>query len=166
MLSTVETKPAIEVVLDNLHARYVRAIDAQDMTAWLNCFATVEDASYICLSAENDKHGNKLALIYDDCRARLEDRVTVVSTVWTGTYVPYKTRHFVQRVAHREEAPGVWATESHFQVIVCREGEMPFLFTSGVYRDLVRVHGDQALLWKREAVYDSDVLPHYIVFPL
>jgi anthranilate 1,2-dioxygenase small subunit len=161
----VISKPSVETLLDNLQARYLRAVDAQDMDAWLECFSTDDEASYICTSAENERNGLELALVYDDCRDRLIDRVAVITKVWKGTYHPYRTRHLAQRVYWLEERPGLWAMESHFMITASREGESPYLLTSGIYRDMVQVRNDHALLLKRKAVYDADILPHYSVFP-
>jgi len=151
--------------LDELQAQYVSAMDAQDMQAWMACFASAADTSYICVSAENDKRGLGIALMYDDCRARIEDRVSIVTKVWAGTYQAYRTRHFVQRVRCREAGAGRIEATSNFLIVMTPEGGVPALLTSGVYRDVIDVRGGQALLSDRRAVYDADALPRYVVFP-
>lgn len=92
----------ILAALDELQSQYIVAMDAQDMQAWKACFSAAPETSYIWVSAENDKRGLGIALMYDDCRARIEDRVSIVTKVWAGTYQAYRTRHFVQRVRCRE----------------------------------------------------------------
>jgi anthranilate 1,2-dioxygenase small subunit len=151
--------------LDELQARYVAALDAQDMAGWLACFSPEPQASYVCISAENDQRGLDIALMYDDSRARLEDRVSIVTKVWAGTYQAYRTRRIVQRVACRAVDAGRVEVSSNFLIAMTPEGGVPALLTSGVYRDVVELHDGQALLRERRAVYDADVLPRYVVFP-
>jgi anthranilate 1,2-dioxygenase small subunit len=152
-------------MLGELQARYVAALGAQDMQAWLACFSADAEASYICTSAENDKRGLGIALMYDDCRARLEDRVSIVTRVWTGTYQAYRTRHFVQPVSCRMADRGRVESTSNFLIAMTPEGGVPSLLTSGVYRDVIEIAGGQAHLRERRAVYDADALPRYVVFP-
>ena len=123
--------------------------------------------------ASNDVHllcdaamrGLGIALMYDDCRARIEDRVSIVTKVWAGTYQAYRTRHFVQRVRCREAGAGRVEATSNFLITMTPEGGTPTLLTSGVYRDVIELQGGQAVLRDRRAVYDADALPRYVVFP-
>jgi len=101
----------------------------------------------------------------DDSRARLEDRVSIVTKVWAGTYQAYRTRHFFQRLACREAAPGRFEVMSNFSIAMTPEGGVSTLLTTGVYRDLIEVTPAGALLRQRRAVYDADALPRYVVFP-
>jgi len=151
--------------LDELQSQYILAMDAQDMQAWKACFSAAPETSYICVSAENDNRGLGIALMCDDCRARIEDRVSIVTKVWAGTYQAYRTRHFVQRVRCREAGPGRVEATSNFLITMTPEGGVPTLLTSGVYRDVIELQGGQALLRDRRAVYDADALPRYVVFP-
>ena len=52
---TTDTLSAI----DALQTRYIVALDGQDMASWLDTFSTDPAASYICISAENDKRTTK-----------------------------------------------------------------------------------------------------------
>ena len=158
---TTDTLSAI----DALQTRYIVALDGQDMASWLDTFSTDPAASYICISAENDKRGLTIALMLDDGRARLEDRVSIVTKVWTGTYQAYRTRHFVQRLSCREAGPNRYQVTSNFSLAMTPEGGVSTLLTTGVYRDVIDVTPAGALFRQRRAVYDADVLPRYVVFP-
>ena len=69
---------------DELQLRYVEALDGRDMEAWAGCFG--EDGSYICLPRENEDAGLPLAIMMDDNRARIKDRVLAVNKIWSGTF--------------------------------------------------------------------------------
>lgn len=151
--------------IDALQARHIAALDAQDMAGWLATFSSDPATSYICISAENEERGLSIALMFDDNRARIEDRVSIVTKVWAGTYQAYRTRHFFQRLSCREATPGRFEVMSNFSIAMTPAGGVSSLLTTGVYRDLIEVTPGGALLRQRRAVYDADALPRYVVFP-
>ena len=51
----------------------MRVLDGRDMPAWLDCFDN--EASYVCTTLENEEQGLSLAMMMDDCRDRVRDRV-------------------------------------------------------------------------------------------
>ncbi|TBR15921.1 MAG: aromatic-ring-hydroxylating dioxygenase subunit beta [Rugosibacter sp.] len=154
--------------IDVLQTAYVAALDKGDMISWAATFAT-EEANYFCISAENDHRGLPLALMYDDCRGRIDDRVSFVTKVWAGTYQPYRTRHFIQRLSMDAAGTNQYRVTSGFTIMMSAEGDTTAVLTSGEYRDLIEIQGDgdkfRAVFRERRAVYDADVLPRYIVFP-
>jgi len=154
--------------IEALHTAYLAALDQGDMAAWAATFAA-DEASYFCISAENDRRGFPLALMYDDCRGRIDDRVSFVTKVWAGTYQPYRTRHFIQRLSMDAAGNNQYRVTSGFMIMMTPEGGATTVLTSGEYRDLIEIEGDgdksRAVFRERRAVYDADVLPRYIVFP-
>ena len=151
--------------IDALHTAYVAALDQGDMAAWAGTFAVAPEASYFCISSENDRRGFPLALMYDDCRGRIDDRVSFVTKVWAGTYEPYRMRHFIQRLSCEVAGDNQYRVTSGFTIMMTPEGGATTVLTSGEYRDLIEIQGDRAVFCERRAVYDADVLPRYIVFP-
>lgn len=151
--------------IDALQTSYVMALDAGDMTAWAATFSTAPETSYFCIAAENDRRGLPIALMYDDCRARIDDRITFVDQVWVGTYQPYRTRHLVQRLTCEPVGQNVYSVMSSFLIMMTAEGGATIVMTSGVYRDVIEVQGNHAVFRGKRAVYDADVLPRYLVFP-
>jgi anthranilate 1,2-dioxygenase small subunit len=166
MIQTINT--AHENAIDALHTAYIAALDKGDMPVWAATFAA-DDAKYFCISAENDRRGLPLALMYDDCRGRIDDRVSFVTKVWVGTYQPYRMRHFMQRLNVESAGENRYRVTTSFNIMMTPEGGATQVLTSGEYRDLIEIQGtgDQcrAVFRERRAVYDADVLPRYIVFP-
>lgn len=150
--------------VDALQNRYICALDAKDITAWADCFSQRDDASYICRSAENEAHGWPIALMFDDCRARIEDRITFITKIWVGTFQDYRTRHFVQRVACDRDGQ-TWRVRSHFTIEYTFEPNRTQTLAAGVYEDVVEFVGDEARFVSKKALYDTTVLPQYIVYP-
>lgn len=152
-------------LIDNLQRRYIEALDRRDMEAWLDCFSQDADASYFCIAAENVERGLEIALMYDDCRARLTDRVTFITKVWTGTFQPYRMRHFVQRIGAPILDHGKLCLTSNFSIATTPEGGGSSLLAVGQYEDTVVLDRGEPRFRRKRAVYDTTVLPRYIVYP-
>lgn len=151
--------------IDDLQRRYIEALDRRDLAAWLDCFSHGGDASYFCISAENVERKLQIGLMYDDCRARLEDRVTFITKVWAGTFQPYRTRHFVQRLGAAKRAGGQLHLVSNFSIAITPEGGTSNLLAVGQYEDVVVLDRGEPRFLSKRAVYDTTVLPRYIVYP-
>jgi len=163
----VTTQSDFEDVVDRLQAAYIAALDRKDMQAWLGVFSVDAHSSYICTSAENVAAKLPVALMLDDNRARLMDRVTFVEKVWAGTFQDYRTRHFTQRLSIKPNGPDRFIVLTNFHVMFTPEeaGDSSPL-VCGVYEDEVIVeHGVPKFLHKR-AITDTIVLPRYVVYPL
>jgi 3-phenylpropionate/cinnamic acid dioxygenase small subunit len=150
--------------IDALQNRYIAAVDGKDMAGWAGCFSERDDASYICRSAENEDNGWTIALMYDDCRARIEDRIMFITKIWAGTFQDYRTRHFVQRVSCDREG-GSWRVRSHFSIEYTLDPERTRTLAAGVYEDVVEIIGGEARFVSKKALYDTTILPQYIVYP-
>jgi 3-phenylpropionate/cinnamic acid dioxygenase small subunit len=153
--------------IDELQARYISALDGKNMEEWLATFSTRPDASYVLTTAENSDAKRPLALVLDDCRARLEDRVTFVTKVWRGTYQDYHTRHFVQRTGCNAVSDGEFEVRSNFSVMFTPDDTgRTELFTAGVYVDRVALADNQAVFRSKKVITDSALMARYLVYPL
>jgi 3-phenylpropionate/cinnamic acid dioxygenase small subunit len=161
----LDNGPESLALVDDLQRRYVQALDHRDLETWLDCFSQNAKASYFCISAENVERKLQIGLMYDDCRARLEDRVTFITRVWAGTYQPYRTRHFVQRIGVPERNGGRLQMLSNFSIAITPEGGTSSLLSVGQYEDVVELDRGEPRFLSKRAVYDTTVLPRYIVYP-
>jgi anthranilate 1,2-dioxygenase small subunit len=148
-----------------LQNRYVNALDEKDLVAWAATFVDRDEASYICRSAENEEMGWPIALMLDDCRARILDRITFVTQIWAGTFQEYRTRHFTQIVACERASTSTWQVRTNFSIEYTFDPNPTMILTSGVYADVIEIAGDDARFVSKRAIYDTTVLPQYIVYP-
>ena len=153
--------------IDELQTSYINALDSKNIPGWLETFAVVPEASYICTTAESVDRNLPLALILDDCHARLQDRVTYITKIWVGTFQDYRTRHFTQRVSAEASGDNTVKVRTNFTVIYTPEdtGSSEVL-TAGVYEDVVSLINGSAKFISKKAVTDTSVLPRYLVYPL
>lgn len=151
--------------IDDLQARYIHALDTKNFHAWTETFSTEPGASYFCISAENHERNLPIALMYDDCRDRIEDRVVFIERIWVDTFQDYRTRHFIQRTHLEEREAGLYAVQTNFSILYTPETGRSAVQVVGAYLDEVVVEQGSAKFRSKRAVYDTTVLPRYIVYP-
>jgi 3-phenylpropionate/cinnamic acid dioxygenase small subunit len=150
--------------IDELQMKYLSALDRQDMQGWLGCFS--EEGSYICISRENHDAGLPVAMMMDDSRARLKDRVKFVNEVWSGTFEDYSTRHFVQRFECTQGDDGRFNVQSNFIVSYTNRRGGSDILVTGVYHDEVALNGGAACFRAKKAIMDTVTTPRYLVYPI
>jgi 3-phenylpropionate/cinnamic acid dioxygenase small subunit len=156
--------PAVLAQVDALQMKYLAALDRHDLEAWLDCFA--DEASYTCITRENQDGGLPVALMLDDCRARLKDRVKFVNEVWSGTFEDYATRHFVQRFDCTPSSNGGVNVLSNFMVSYTNRRGGSDILATGVYEDEVNLGASGARFKTKRAVLDTVTTPRYLVYPI
>lgn len=149
-------------VIDELQNRYILALDNKDWDEWLKAFTA--DGQYFAVAADDAQAGRPLALMMDDCYARLQDRVTYITRIWT--YEDYQTRHFVQRVKTTRVNDNEYDVLSHFSVFFTSEAGESNILAVGKYEDRVLIAADGPRFKKKRAVIDTFLLPRYLVYPL
>jgi 3-phenylpropionate/cinnamic acid dioxygenase small subunit len=155
---------ALLAAIDALQMKYLAALDRRDFDAWLDCFA--DEAAYICISRENHEAGLPVAMMMDDTRARLRDRVRFIKEVWSGTYEDYATRHFVQRIDSKPLDKSYFSVVTNFMVsYINRRGGSDILVT-GVYDDTVDTKGGTPKFVSKRAILDTVTTPRYLVYPV
>ncbi|HAC34467.1 MAG TPA: aromatic-ring-hydroxylating dioxygenase subunit beta [Gammaproteobacteria bacterium] len=151
------------LAIDNAQNAYINALDSKNMEGWLSCFST--DGSYICIAAENEANNLPIALMLDDCYARLQDRVTYVDKVWAGTFEDYQTRHFTQRIEAESIGNDTYRVITNYHILYTPEQGQTNVLVTGHYEDEIVV-GDKPLFKSKKAVMDTNVSPRYIVYPV
>ena len=151
--------------LDKLQNRYISALDSKNMRQWLECFSAEPTASYICRSAENEAMNYPIALMYDDCRARIEDRITFVEDIWRGTFQDYRTRHFTQRTAFARIDETTLSMQTNFSIEYTLDPNPTLILAAGSYHDVVVAERGELRFQSKLAIYDTTVLPQYVVYP-
>jgi len=156
--------PAILARIDALQMKYLAALDRHDLNAWLDCFAA--EAGYACITRENHDAGLPVALMLDDTRARLKDRVKFINEVWSGTFEDYATRHFVQRLECKQGADGRLDVLTNFMVSYTNKRGGSDILVTGVYEDEIELGGEGARFTSKRAILDTVTTPRYLVYPV
>lgn len=150
------------LAIDDLIHRASLALDDKNWNDWLDCFA--DDGQYFAHPADDYRAGRPLALMMDDCKARIQDRISYIRDVWV--YEDYQTRHFTQRMRVQESADRQVDVLSNFTVYFSSEQGDADILCVGQYQDRIDIGETVAKFRRRRAIIDNFLLPRYLVFPV
>lgn len=147
------------------YQRYAETLDAGQWERWPDYFA--DDCSYRVQARENFDRGLPLATLSFESKGMLKDRVYCIRE--TLYYEPYWQRHVVG-------APVVTAADQHivsahasYAVFRTKPDDVTQVYNVGRYQDtLVRAPAAEHgwLLQSRSCVFDSDLIPNSMIYPL
>jgi len=150
--------------LVQLYGDYASAVDSGHWDLWPGFFT--DECSYRLQPRENHERGFPLATLSFESKGMLEDRVYGIRE--TLFHDPYYQRHVVGAPIVREVLqPGeAWRCEANYAVFRTKLGELSTVFNVGRYLDLV-VRTPEGLRFKeRLCVYDSEMIPNSIIYPI
>lgn len=155
---SLETRAAVE----DLYARYVKCLDDANFGQWPAFFT--EACEYKIQARENYDRGLPLALMAFESRAMLEDRVFGITT--TLYHQLYYQRHIVSSLMVGRQADGSLCCEANYAVFRTKRNALTDVLNVGRYLDdIVEVEG--ALKFRKKlCVYDSELVPNSLIYPI
>lgn len=148
--------------LQGLYADYCACLDERRFNEWPQFFT--KDCLYRLIPRENFERGLPLATLAFESRGMLEDRVYAISH--TLFHAPYYQRHILSSVRLRGTEDGAIHCEASYLVVRTRQNEPSELFNAGRYIDVV-VREEGCLLFReRSCVFDSELIPNSIIYPI
>lgn len=148
--------------LVQLHADYAFAVDSGDWDLWPEFF--VEACSYRLVPRENHERGFPLATLSFESKGMLRDRVYGIRE--TLFHDPYYQRHVVGAPLIRDAGIDRIACEANYAVFRTKLDEASTVFNVGRYLDVV-VRTPAGLKFEsRLVVYDSEMIPNSIIYPI
>ena len=146
--------------IDDLFAHYGFAIDDDRLEDWLGLFTP--DCRYRIVARENWEAGLRIAVVYADGRAMLEDRVAALRRA--NIYEPQRYRHAIGR-ALRDPSDAHRARASYHVARIMREGDVD-LFSVGEYRIRVASADGRLLIREIDVIYDNARIDTLLALPL
>ena len=148
--------------LVQLYVDYAAAVDSGDWDLWPEFF--VDDCSYRLVPRENHERGFPLATLAFESKGMLKDRVYGIRE--TLFHDPYYQRHVVGAPLVRSSEPGRIRSEANYAVFRTKLNELSTVFNVGRYLDVV-VRTPAGLKFEsRLVVYDSEMIPNSIIYPI
>jgi len=150
------------MALTALQADYASAVDSGDWDRWPEFF--VDDCVYRLQPRENHERGFPLATLSFTSKGMLKDRVYGIRE--TLFHDPYYQRHVVGPLVIHEASADRWRCECNYAVFRTKLSETTTVFNVGRYLDVV-VRTPQGLKFaSRECIYDSELIPNSIIYPI
>ncbi|WP_171020047.1 aromatic-ring-hydroxylating dioxygenase subunit beta [Hydrogenophaga sp. 2FB] len=148
--------------LTQLYADYAQAVDSGNWDLWPEFFT--DDGIYKLIPRENHERGFPLATLFFESKGMLKDRVYGIRE--TLFHDPYYQRHLVGApLIHKAEADRFEA-EANYAVFRTKLSQESTVFNVGRYIDVV-VRTQQGLKFaSRQCVYDSEMIPNSIIYPI
>jgi len=153
------------LALTQLYADYASAVDSGNWDLWPEFFT--EQCVYRLQPRENFERGFPLATLSFTSKGMLKDRVYGIKE--TLFHDPYYQRHIVGTpVVRSVEAGGggSFRCEANYAVFRTKLSEATTVFNVGRYLDTVVRTPDGLRFASRECIYDSEMIPNSIIYPI
>jgi len=148
--------------LATLYQAYALALDSRDYARWPRFFT--DPCVYKLQPRENFDRGLPLATMAFESRGMLEDRVYGITE--TLAHDPYYQRHVVGiPIVHGDDGEAIKA-EASYAVFRTRQNELSEVFNVGRYVDVVRRTPEGLRFASRICVFDSELVPTSIIYPI
>src|SRR4051794_29456341 len=149
--------------LVQLYAEYAYAVDSGDWDLWPGFF--IDDCRYRLVPRENHERGFPLATLSFESKGMLKDRVYGIRE--TLFHDPYYQRHVVGApVIRKVDGYGRIHAEANYAVFRTKLSKESTVFNVGRYIDEVVRTPEGLKFASRLAVYDSEMIPNSIIYPI
>jgi salicylate 5-hydroxylase small subunit len=148
--------------LQQLYADYALAVDSGQWDLWPEFFT--EQCVYKLQPRENFERGFPLCTLLFTSKGMLKDRVYGIRE--TLYHDPYYQRHVVGAPVVRKVEDGRIHSQANYAVFRTKYDKESTVFNVGRYIDTV-VHTPAGLKFaERLCVYDSEMIPNAIIYPI
>jgi len=148
--------------LVQLYADYAYAVDSGQWDLWPEFF--VDACSYRLVPRENHERGFALATLAFESKGMLRDRVYGIRE--TLFHDPYYQRHVVGAPLIRSATADRITSEANYAVFRTKLDALSTVFNVGRYLDTVVRTSEGLRFESRLVVYDSEMIPNSIIYPI
>jgi salicylate 5-hydroxylase small subunit len=150
------------LALTQLYADYASAVDSGLWDLWPEFFT--EQCIYRLQPRENHERGFPLATLSFTSKGMLKDRVYGIKE--TLFHDPYYQRHVVGTPVVRSTAEAHFKCEANYAVFRTKLSDASTVFNVGRYIDTVVRTPEGFKFASRECIYDSEMIPNSIIYPI
>jgi anthranilate 1,2-dioxygenase small subunit len=150
------------VQIEELLARYVHAIDNDQLQSWPDFF--LDNGEYLVTTRDNHARKRPIGIMYCDGRGMMQDRVTALRQAIV--FEPHTYRHIVGSPLITPAADGSYAAESNFHILRIGADGAVVTYGCGRYLDEIVWCRDGMAFRKRSVVLDSSRIDTLLVIPL
>jgi len=148
--------------LNQLYANYASAISSGQWDLWPEFFT--DDCIYRIQPRENHERGFPLATLSFESKGMLKDRVYGIRE--TLFHDPYYQRNVTGSPVIRKADSDRFECEANYAVFRTKLSELSSVFNVGRYIDVVVRTGQGLKFASRLVIYDSEMIPNSIIYPL
>ena len=150
------------LALSQLYTDYALAVDSGDWKLWPEFFT--EQCVYKLQPRENHERGFPLCTLSFSSKGMLKDRVYGIQE--TLYHDPYYQRHVVGAPIVRKVVEGRIHAEANYAVFRTKLDGASTVFNVGRYIDTIVQTPEGLKFAERLCVYDSEMIPNAIIYPI
>ena len=150
------------MAISRLYAEYALAVDSGHWDLWPEFFT--EDCTYKLVPRENHERGFPLATLLFESKGILKDRVYGIRE--TLFHDPYYQRHVVGAPVVVVANGNRFEAEANYAVFRTKLSRESTVFNVGRYIDVIERTPAGLKFSKRICVYDSEMIPNSIIYPI
>jgi salicylate 5-hydroxylase small subunit len=148
--------------LVQLYADYASTADSGNWDLWPEFFT--DQCVYRLQPRENHERGFPLATLSFTSKGMLKDRVYGIKE--TLFHDPYYQRHIVGTPIVRDVSADEFKCEANYAVFRTKLSDSSTVFNVGRYIDTVSRTAEGFKFSSRECIYDSEMIPNSIIYPI
>jgi salicylate 5-hydroxylase small subunit len=148
--------------IQQLYADYASAVDSGKWNLWPDFFT--EQCLYKLQPLENYERGFPLATLTLTSKGMLKDRVYGISE--TIFHDPYYQRHVVGAPIVRKVEDGRIYSEANYAVFRTKLDKESTVYNVGRYLDIIVATPEGLKFAERLCVYDSEMIPNSVIYPI
>lgn len=148
--------------IQQLYADYASAVDSGQWNLWPEFFT--EQCIYKLQPRENYERGLPLATLFFTSKGMLKDRAYGISE--TIYHDPYYQRHVVSAPIVRKVEDGRIHAEANYAVFRTKIDKESTVYNVGRYIDTLVQTPEGLKFAERICVYDSEMIPNSIIYPI
>ena len=148
--------------IQQLYADYASAVDSGNWDLWPEFFT--EQCVYKLQPRENHERGFPLCTLSLTSKGMLKDRVYGIKE--TLYHDPYYQRHVVGAPIVRQVEDGRIHSEANYAVFRTKFDKESTVFNVGRYIDTIVQTPEGFKFAERLCVYDSEMIPNSIIYPI
>jgi salicylate 5-hydroxylase small subunit len=150
------------MALTQLYADYAAAVDEEDWERWIGFFT--EDCEYRVQPRENYERGFPLATLALISKGMLKDRAYGIKE--TLFHDPYYQRHVVGLPRILKQDGDVIEAEANYAVFRTKLSQESTVYNVGRYLDRVRITPEGLRFASRLCIYDTEMIPNSLIYPI
>lgn len=147
--------------ISDLYADYAAALDAGRYDDWLDLFA--DECRYVVQPRENHEAGMPLAVMQLESKAMMRDRIHGATA--TLYHAPYYQRHIIGPPRISADGSG-FEVEANYLVIRTHSDQPSDILNAGRYLDRIILKDGHALFSDKLCVFDSELIPNSLIYPI
>lgn len=152
----------LRLELEELYAEYVACLDEERFEEWPEFFT--DDAIYRIIPRENFERGMPIATLHCESKGYLQDRVVAIRQ--TAVYAPRYIRRLVSNLRIMGWKDGWLEVRANYAAFETLHDELTRIFSVGRCHDKLVVADGRLKFKEKLVVFDSELIPNSLVYPL